>query len=87
VLAFGHTHRATVRRHNGITLVNPGTVGNPLPADMDPRAAYGLVSWENGRLEVVLRRLAYDPSATLAAAAERQMPGEAGYAAKFRQMG
>ncbi len=87
VLAFGHTHRALVRRHNGIMLVNPGTLGNPIPPEMDARAAYGLVAWENGRLEVVLRRLAYDPSATLAAAVDRQMPGEAGYVAKFRRAG
>jgi predicted phosphodiesterase len=87
VLAFGHTHRAMVRRHNNVTLVNPGTVGNPLPADTDARAAYGLVAWEHGRLEVVLRRLAYDPSATLAAAVDRQMPGTAGYVAKFRRAG
>lgn len=85
VLAFGHTHRAMVRRYGGITLVNPGTLGNPIPPDLDARAAYGLVSWEAGRLEVVLRRLAYDPAATLAAAEERQMPGAADYAAKFRR--
>ena len=85
VLAFGHTHRAMMRRHNGITLVNPGTLGNPIPPDMDARAAYGLVVWENDRLEVVLRRLTYDPSATLAAAVDRQMPGQVEYVAKFRR--
>jgi predicted phosphodiesterase len=84
VLAFGHTHRAMVRRHHGVTLVNPGTLGNPIPPDLDCRAAYGLVSWEMGRLELVLRRLAYDPSPTLAAAVERQMPGADGYVAKFQ---
>lgn len=87
VLAFGHTHRALVRRHKGITLVNPGTLGNPIPPDLDARAGYGLVTWEHGRLEVVLRRLAYDPSATLAVAVDRQMPGAAGYVAKFRRAG
>ena len=87
VLAFGHTHRALVRRHRELTLVNPGTLGNPIPPDLDARAAYGLVSWEDGRLEVVLRRLPYDPAPTLAAAVERQMPGAAGYVAKFQRAG
>jgi hypothetical protein len=76
-----------VRRHKGVTLVNPGSLGNPIPPEMDARAAYGLVTWENGRLEIVLRRLAYDPSATLAAAVNRQMPGAAGYVTKFQQTG
>lgn len=84
VLAFGHTHRAMIRRHKGITLVNPGTLGNPIPPDLDPRAAYGLVSGESGRLEVTLRRVAYDAAPSLAAALERQMPGAAGWVGKFR---
>jgi predicted phosphodiesterase len=84
VVAFGHTHRSMIRRHKGITLVNPGTVGNPIPPDLDTRAAYGLASWENGRLDVALRRVAYDPEPTLAAARERGMPGADAYAAKFR---
>ncbi len=83
VLAFGHTHRAMVRRHNGITLVNPGTVGNPIPPDGDTRAAYGVVSAGGGRLEVSLRRVAYDPAPALAAARERAMPGADGWIAKF----
>ncbi len=87
IVAFGHTHRAMAHRHKGITLVNPGTVGNPIPPDLDLRAAYGFAAWENGRLEIALRRVVYDPSATLTAAVERQMPGAEGYVAKFRQAG
>jgi predicted phosphodiesterase len=87
VVAFGHTHRAMVHKHNGVTLVNPGTLGNQIPPDRDARATYGLVTWETGRLEVVLRRLAYDASATLAAVVDRQMPGAAGYLAKFGRAG
>ena len=44
---------------------------------------YGLACCENGRLEVVLRRVAYDPTPALAAARERGMPGAAAYIAKF----
>ena len=85
VVAFGHTHRAMVRRHGRITLVNPGTVGNPIPPDLDPRATYAVVSWQNGRLEVALRLVDYDPTPTLAAAVERGMPGAAAYGPKFRR--
>jgi len=83
VLAFGHTHRAMFRRHGGVTLVNPGTLGNPIPPDLDMRAGYGLVTAEGGRLEVTLRRVAYDPAPAIAAAFERKMPGAAAWAAKF----
>jgi predicted phosphodiesterase len=83
VVAFGHTHKTMVRRHDGITLVNPGTLGNPLPPDLDPRAAYGLVSVDKGRLEIGLRRVRYDASPSLAAALQRQMPGASDWVAKF----
>ena len=75
-----------VRRHKGVTLVNPGTLGNPIPPDPDARAAYGLVSAGRGRLEVILRRVAYDPAPAIAAARERQMPGAEAWAAKFQGM-
>jgi predicted phosphodiesterase len=82
LLAFGHTHRAMETRHRGITLVNPGSLGNPIPPDPDPRAAYGVVS-ADGRLDVSLRRVSYDPAPAMAAARERAMPGAAGWIAKF----
>lgn len=85
VLAFGHTHRAMVRRHGAITLVNPGTVGRRIAPDLDPRAAYAVVSQQNGRLEVALRRVAYEPAGTLAAAKERGMPGAAEHVRKLRR--
>lgn len=51
---LGHTHLPFVRKHNRMTVVNPGSVGQPL--DGDPRAAYAI--WEDG--EVTAHRAAYD---------------------------
>ncbi|MGC9258972.1 MAG: metallophosphoesterase family protein [Phycisphaerae bacterium] len=53
-VVLGHTHLPYVRTHNRMTVVNPGSVGQPL--DGDPRAAYAI--WEDG--EVTLHRAAYD---------------------------
>jgi predicted phosphodiesterase len=50
---FGHSHLQFAREGpNGTTLVNPGSVGQPL--DGDPRAAYALVegtSFDRRRIE------------------------------------
>lgn len=86
VVACGHTHRAMVRRHRDITLINPGTVGNPIPPEPDPRATYALLTCHKGRLEVSIRRIAYNPEPTLTVALERQMPGATQWVAKFRKM-
>jgi predicted phosphodiesterase len=63
-VVFGHTHiqfhRAT---HDGVELVNPGSVG--LPFDDDPRAAYALLPTELGEIE--LHRVAYDHASVAAA--------------------
>jgi len=85
VVACGHTHRAMIRRHGHITLINPGTVGNPIPPELDPRATYALLTCDRGRLEVAWRRVAYDPEPTLAVALERHMPGATQWVAKFRK--
>jgi predicted phosphodiesterase len=53
-VVLGHTHLPYVRKHNRMTVVNPGSVGQPL--DGDPRAAYGI--WEDG--EITLHRADYD---------------------------
>jgi predicted phosphodiesterase len=70
-LVFGHTHLQFRRlaAHDGVELVNPGSVGIPL--DGDTRAAYALLhdDDEGGRLE--LRRVEYDAAASAAALRER----------------
>ena len=58
VVAVGHTHRAFIRRSGDILVVNAGSVG--LPFDGDARAAYGQVTWQNGRWQGEIIRLPYD---------------------------
>jgi putative phosphoesterase len=57
-VVFGHTHLAFTRDHDGITLVNPGSVG--MPFDGDTRAAWAVLH-PDGRLE--FRRVGYDVEA------------------------
>jgi predicted phosphodiesterase len=54
VAVYGHIHRPYVRRLEGLTVVNSGSVGNPF--DEDPRAGY--VLFEDGEPEIV--RVDYD---------------------------
>ena len=66
-VVFGHTHLQFTRTiHQGIELVNPGSVG--MPFDGDPRAAYAVLD-DDDRLE--LRRVEYDYEASAAAVEER----------------
>ena len=64
VLLVGHTHLPLLRKARNLTIVNPGSVGQPL--DGDPRAAYAI--WEDG--EVTLHRVDYDRQAAADALAK-----------------
>ncbi|MCE9561601.1 MAG: YfcE family phosphodiesterase [Planctomycetes bacterium] len=57
----GHTHQLYSLDVNGITVVNPGSVG--LTRNGDPRAAYAVI--ENGKVE--LKRVEYPVEETIAA--------------------
>lgn len=59
IVFIGHTHLPMVREINGITIVNPGSVGQP--RDGIPLASYAI--WEDGRVEV--KRVRYDIEATV----------------------
>ncbi len=64
-LAFGgHTHLPMDRDLGSWRMVNPGSVG--LPFDGDQRAAYALVTFEGGRADVAMRRVAYDVEGVIA---------------------
>ena len=69
VVAAAHTHQPMIRRHEGILLVNPGSVGMPLEYRVDgtvrnpPWAEYGIVSHVAGRMEVSLHRCPLDVAA------------------------
>ena len=66
LVVFGHTHLAFTREHDGVTLVNPGSVG--LPFDGDTRAAWAVLG-DEGRVEH--RRVEYDLDAAAAALPHR----------------
>jgi putative phosphoesterase len=59
IVFIGHTHLPMVREIHGITIVNPGSVGQP--RDGIPMASYAV--WEDGRVEI--KRVRYDIEATV----------------------
>jgi diadenosine tetraphosphatase ApaH/serine/threonine PP2A family protein phosphatase len=65
-LVFGHTHLPFRRVHDGIELINPGSVG--MPMDGDRRAAYAVLH-PDGRAEH--RRVDYPVDEVVAALRER----------------
>ena len=66
VLVFGHTHQPWVREIEGVLFVNDGSVGKP--KDGDPRAAWALLTAEQGQpVQVEIRRVPYDVASMAAA--------------------
>ena len=61
-MAFGHLHIAYTRQWRHLLLVDVGSCG--LPRDEDHRAAYGILSWQEG-WEAEIRRVAYDVQAVV----------------------
>lgn len=59
IVFIGHTHLPMVREIDGVTVVNPGSVGQP--RDGVPMASYAV--WEDGRIEI--KRVHYDIEATV----------------------
>ena len=59
IIFLGHTHIPMVCIIHGVTVVNPGSVGQP--RDGIPMASYAL--WEDGRIEI--KRVCYDIEATV----------------------
>jgi len=66
-----HTHRPLLRRYRDTFIVNVGSVGTPMDADV--RACYGRFSFAAGRWRAEIRRVAYDRART-----ERDF-GESGF--------
>jgi putative phosphoesterase len=60
-VCVGHTHQPFVLRVNGITVINPGSVG--LSRDADPRAAYAVIDGD----DVQLKRVSYPVERTVSA--------------------
>ncbi|MCP5100108.1 MAG: metallophosphoesterase family protein [Chloroflexi bacterium] len=81
VMAGGHTHVQMMRQHNGMLIVNAGSVGMPfeqMPFKDTPRvlpwAEYTIISWEGGGLGVELRRVPIDMDVVMQAAIDSGMP-------------
>lgn len=73
VMAGGHTHLQMARQHNGILIVNPGSVGLPFqdhPIARAPtllrQAEYATIEATNGAVSVQLRRVVVDRRAMAA---------------------
>ena len=60
-LAFGHLHIAYTRRWRQLLLADVASCG--LPRDEDLRAAYGILTGQNGAWQAEIRRVAYDVEA------------------------
>lgn len=58
VLICGHTHRPWVHRVDDITVINPGSVGNP--CNGDPKADYAILTWGNDQWSVEPKSVDYD---------------------------
>lgn len=68
LLLVGHTHHQFQLHLDNVTVVNPGSVGQP--RDGDPRAAYAI--WEDGKIE--LKRVPYDIDSTIEQIRELDLP-------------
>lgn len=84
-LACGHTHVSLVRRHHDMIILNVGSVGmafETMPPDgapngepvLMPWAEYGILAWENGRLQSELRRIPIDVEQIKGAYSRSGMP-------------
>jgi predicted phosphodiesterase len=91
VLVGGHTHLQMVRRYSDSLFVNPGSVGMPFElwspdaVRIAPRAEYAILSVEEGRLSVELRRTSYDVEAHLRVGLESGMPHAEWWAAPWQR--
>ena len=82
VVAAGHTHVQLVRSHNSTLVVNPGSVGLPFHSwppsngdvQMSPWAEYAIVTVDDGKIAVELRRTAYDVDSLHEVALSNGMP-------------
>lgn len=78
----GHTHIPMDRDLGAWRVVNVGSVG--MPKD-DPRAAYAVVTFENGAAQVEIRRVAYDVEAAISALQQSGNPSWEWAAQNFRR--
>jgi predicted phosphodiesterase len=80
-MAGGHTYLQMVRQHDGMLIVNPGSVGLPFREHPEqcapkllPHAEYATIEANDGTVGVQLRRVAVDRRAMAAAVAATDNP-------------
>lgn len=73
VVAFGHLHIPYTRRVGRLLLADISSVG--LPKDGDPRAGYGVLTWEGGEWRVEQRRVPYPLDEVVAQLRDANPPG------------
>ncbi|MGC8559434.1 MAG: metallophosphoesterase family protein [Phycisphaerae bacterium] len=69
-VCLGHTHYPLVRQYRGMTILNPGSVGQPL--DGDPRASYAI--WDDGK--ITLHRVTYPYRQMITTLGEMYLPDD-----------
>jgi predicted phosphodiesterase len=80
VMLCGHTHIQMLRRLEHALVVNPGAIGLPFSEwaphtiAIAPWAEYGILTHDDGRLHVDLRRTTYDVASLLRMSRESGMP-------------
>ena len=73
VLAFGHLHIPSVRTWRQTSLINISSVS--MPGDGDPRAKYGIFTWNGKGYSFERRLVAYEIAAEVDAYRQAQPPG------------
>jgi putative phosphoesterase len=68
----GHTHKPFVREVEGVTFINPGSVGKPI--DGDPRACYAIMKVKKDVVSIEPFRVSYDLAGMIQKMKEVQLP-------------
>lgn len=76
LIGLGHTHVPFLWEGEAGTVFNPGSVGQP--RDLDPRASYAVVTFEDAGAEVEPRRVGYDCTLTAQKIAQAGLPDSLG---------
>ena len=67
-ILLGHSHKPYVKHYENVTVLNPGSVGQP--RDFNPRASYAVI--EDGQARI--KRVSYDIERTLKGLKQSSMP-------------
>lgn len=73
MICLGHTHHAFTLQIDEKQVVNPGSISNPLDADLRP--SYAIIHADKDRHSIEHRRVTYNPEAVVAAINRMRHPG------------